>query len=133
MKSAVLVDSSVFIGLLRLGRDPGVELLRKAEVLSLVTCGMVRLEVLRGILTPPIHASLVRFMSFMQNVPTDHRLWEDAAKLGSELGQEGINLPAPDIIIATCALRVSAAVLTYDKHFDMIPGLTVFHSIDELY
>ncbi len=41
-------------------------------------------------------------------------------------------MPAQDIIIAACAIRADAAVLTYDRHFDAIPGLRVVHSLEEL-
>ena len=63
---------------------------------------------------------------------TDNKLWEEACELGWQLTRKGNNLPAQDIIIAACARRVGAAVLTFDRHFDAIPGLTVVHSLDEL-
>lgn len=132
MESAVLVDSSVFIGLIRANKDPAIELLRRAEMTDLATCGMVQLEVLRGVGAPRLRQRITQFMSVMLNVQTDNQLWEDATQLGWQLGREGWNLPAQDIVIAACARRIDAAVLTYDKHFDAIPKLRVLHSLDEL-
>jgi len=45
------------------------------------------------------------------------------------LDRQGIVLPAPDLIIAACALQADAAVLTADAHFRMIPGLDVLESL----
>jgi predicted nucleic acid-binding protein len=59
-------------------------------------------------------------------------MWEEATRLGWQLGREGWNLPAQDIVIAACARRIGAAVLTYDKHFDAIADLRVLRSLDEL-
>jgi predicted nucleic acid-binding protein len=132
MESAVLIDSSVFIDLLRAGLDPGVELLRRCETLDLATCGMVQLEVLRGVAAPKVQNRLIQFMSVMLYVPTDNQMWEEATRLGWQLGREGWNLPAQDIVIAACARRIGAAVLTYDKHFTAIPELRVLRSLDEL-
>jgi predicted nucleic acid-binding protein len=133
MPDAVLVDSSFYIGLLREGRDPAVELLKRTEVLDLATCGVVQMEVLRGVISSKARASLTRFLSVMIQVQTDNALWESATKLAWDLDRDGATLPATDLVIASCALRIDAAVLTFDKHFDSVPGLGVFHSLDELY
>jgi len=131
MENPVLVDSSIFITLLKTRRDPAEELMGRVELVDLATCGMVRLEVIRGLATPRARARMESFFDVMQNVPTDNALWEAACELGWQVTRKGNNMPAQDIIIAACALRVDAAVLTYDGHFDAIPGLRVLHSLDE--
>ena len=132
MASLVLVDSSIFITLLKTKRDPATELMGRVEIVDLATCGMVRLEVIRGLATPRARAKMESFFDVMQNVITDDKLWEDACELGWQVTRKGNNMPAQDIIIAACALRVDAAVLTHDGHFDHIPGLRVLHSLDDL-
>ena len=132
MQSPVLVDSSVFITLLKTRRDPGIELMSRLDLTDLATCGMVRLEVIRGLGNPRARRKMDAFFDVMQNVITDNALWEDACELGWHVTRKGNNMPAQDIIIAACALRVGAAVLTHDGHFDHIPGLRVLHSLDEL-
>ena len=132
MQSPVLVDSSVFITLLKTRRDPGIELMSRLDLTDLATCGMVRLEVIRGLATPRARRRMDAFFDVMQNVLTDDQLWEDACELGWRVTRKGHNMPAQDIIIAACALRVGAAVLTFDRHFDAIPGLRVVHSLEEL-
>ena len=132
MESPVLVDSCVFITLLKTRRDPGEELMGRLDLTDLATCGMVRLEVIRGLATPRARQRMDAFFDVMQNVTTDNSLWEEACELGWHVTRSGNNMPAQDLIIAACALRVKAAVLTYDRHFDAIPGLTVLHSLDEI-
>ena len=132
MESVVLVDSCVFIALLREGRDPATELLERTHLDDLGTCGMVRMEVLRGLKIPKVKTRLAEFFAVLQNVPTDNRVWDEATELAWQLGRDGITLPAQDILIATCAKRLGAAVLTFDKHFAMIPKLRVYRSIAEL-
>ena len=132
MESAVLVDSSIFISLLRAGLDPSAELLSRADLVDLATCGMIRLEVIRGIALPKARKKMEAFFDVMQNVITDNQLWEDACELGWQVTRKGNNMPAQDIIIAACAMRIGAAVLTHDAHFDDIPSLRVLHSLDEL-
>jgi predicted nucleic acid-binding protein len=133
MAGVALVDSCVFIRLLREGLDPAVELPRRARELDLATCGMVRVEVLRGVRNQRIREGLEEFLNVLNNVPTDNRIWEDAAQLAWALDREGRNLPAQDVLIATCARRIGATVLTFDAHFADIPGLPLFLSLDDLH
>lgn len=121
----VLPDSSLFIALLRHGFDPSETLLAHYESTSLATCGMVRVEVMRGLHPSRAQRNLWAFMNVMINVPTTNHLWEQAAALGQRLRSNGITLKGPDLIIATCALHVGAAVATLDSDFERVPGLTV--------
>ena len=132
MAAVALVDSSVWIQLLREGKDPVQELVRRAREFDLATCGMVRLEVLRGIIRRPVHDAVEAFMNVMLNVPTDNRIWEAATRDAWQLGRKGLTLPAQDLVIANCARQIEAAVLTFDGHFHDIPGVPVMSSLDEL-
>lgn len=125
MDLPTLVDSNVYIDLLRSGLDPSKELTRLVSTTDLATCGMIRVEVLRGVKTPSVRDRLAGFFDVLQNVPTDNRLWEESALLAWKLDRKGRAIPATDLLIAACALRVGAIVLTADAHFDEIPGLKV--------
>lgn len=123
MASAALVDSNVFISLLRRDEDPVRWLGARLE--DIYTCGMVRLEVLRGIKGLRQRDDMAAFFNVLCNVQTDNRLWDQAAELGWELDRRGRTIPAQDILVAACALRAGVPVLTADKHFESIPGLAV--------
>ena len=131
-ESLVLIDSCIYITLSKRGFDPSKEIMGRCKLSDIVTCGMVRLEVIRGIALPKARSHMESFFDVMQNVTTDNKLWEHACDIGWKVTRNGNNMPAQDIIIAACALRVGAAVLTHDGHFDHIPGLRVLHSLDEL-
>ena len=130
--NTVLVDSSMFIQLLREQKDPAFELSSRAQRMDLATCGMVQLEVLRGMRVPRLRDALRKFMSVMLYAATDFRMWDAATDIAWHLDRKGITLPAQDLIIAACARRLDAAVLTLDNHFYDIPDLRVIGSLDDL-
>ncbi len=119
----VLVDSSIYIRLLRTGVDPVAALAEHFEPTELVGCDIVRCEVLRGIIRPKVRADLGMFFDLLVHVTMDHRAWQETEDLAWQLDRAGRVLPLTDIIIAVCALRANAAVLTRDQHFKMIPQL----------
>lgn len=131
MSATVLVDSNVFISLLRRGLDP-VELLGDwIGSGDLATCGMVRMEVERGLKIDRIRRRIGNFFDVLINVPTTNKIWEQATETAWKLGRSGITLPAQDILIAACASEIGAAVLSDDKHFDEFTGLQIFKPAEE--
>jgi len=128
--SPLLVDSSYYIRCLREGRDPLRELTMPAIASDLVVCGVVRCEVGRGLRNPHVRRRFQAVWDVMINVPTDNRLWAEAENILWELDRRGINLPLPDVVIACCAMRAGAVVLTYDHHFQLIPDVRVTDHID---
>jgi predicted nucleic acid-binding protein len=128
--SPVLADSSFYIRLLRERQDPLRSLALAAAARDLVVCGVVRCEVGRALRQP---GTLKRFQAFwdvMVNVPTDHRLWEEVERMLWNLDRRGCILPLTDVVIGCCAMRVDAVVLTYDHHFDEIPGVRAVSRLD---
>lgn len=125
MAIEILVDSNVYIDLMKHGRDPVSTLGDWVGSSELVTCGMVRLEVLRGLKQPKARQRISSFMDIMINVRTDAAFWPDATDLAWQLDRQGKVIPGTDIIIAACALQTSAAVMTSDAHFRAIDGLSV--------
>jgi hypothetical protein len=129
MEQVVLPDSSIYIGALRAGRDPFREFAESPGEREFVTCGMVMLEVCRGIRDAHVLRRSRERFAVMLYQPTTNQIWERAAQLAWSLDRQGIVLPAQDIVIATCALHINAAVLTVDAHFRHVPGLRVIGSL----
>jgi predicted nucleic acid-binding protein len=125
MAIEILVDSNVYIDLMKRSLDPIRVLGEWAGTSDLVTCGMVRLEVLRGLKHPKAFQRISSFMDTMINVRTHAAFWPDATDLAWQLDRQGKVIPGTDLIIAAYALRTSAAVLTSDVHFGLIDGLRV--------
>ena len=130
MESLVLPDSNVYIGAMRAGEDPFAAFVRRHDEVEFATCGMVVLEVCRGVRDPNLLRKVRERFSVMIFQPTTNQIWERATHLAWSLDRQGIVLPAQDLIIAACALQIGATVLTADAHFRSIPGLTVIGSLE---
>jgi len=132
MANLILPDSNVYIGALRAGTDPFPALAAVAEAreFEFATCGMVMVEVCRGLRDPAVLNRFRERFAVMIFLPTTSQVWERASHLAWSLDRQGKTLPATDLIIAACALHAGAAVLTADAHFDSIPGLQVMKSLE---
>ncbi|MEO5915903.1 MAG: PIN domain-containing protein [Luteolibacter sp.] len=127
MANEVLVDSNVYIRLLKHGKDSVATLFdwSEAEGRNLAVCGMVRLEVLRGVKVSRFYQAISSLMDVMVNVRSDNRLWDEATHLAWKLDRKGFVIPGPDAVIAASALRLGAAIMTSDAHFSKVDGLRV--------
>ena len=131
MAAEILVDSNVYIDLLKHRKDPASIIGEWAGQRDLVTCGMVRVEVLRGLKSPAFYDRISSFMDVMINVSTPAAFWSAASALAWKLDRKGKVIPGSDVIIAACALSLNCAILTSDKHFTGIEGLEVITPPDE--
>ena len=125
----VLVDSSWYITLLRAGRHPLLELALIADVREVATCGIIRSEVGRGLRDANRLRKFQARWDVMLYVPTDNRLWLEVETLAWQMDRRGKILPLQDLVIACCARRNNAVVLTFDGHFSEIPGIVATERI----
>jgi predicted nucleic acid-binding protein len=123
--SPVLADSSYYIRLMRQGSDPLQALAFAAASRDLAICGVVRVEVGRALVPKKVRERFSAAWDVMINVATDNRLWGEVERTAWDLDRQGRTLPLTDIVIACCAMRIGAVVLTFDKHFYDIPGVRV--------
>jgi predicted nucleic acid-binding protein len=130
MTSLVLPDSNFYINCARAGLDPFRELGAHSEQCEFATCGMVVIEVCRGRHDPNLLRRFRDNFDVMIFVSTSNQIWERATQLAWSLDRHGVILPAQDILIAAHALHTDATVLTYDAHFNSIPGLRVIDHIE---
>ena len=126
-----IVDSSVFIDWIRQGRSP-TRILRPFVLADQVfTCGVIRVEVLRGAIKPTVKTELGELFNAMRDIPFPTAVWDRSVELAWTLDRQGLVLPLSDLMIAACALHVGAAVVATDPHFDSIPGLRVRRNLPE--
>lgn len=118
-----MVDSCWYITQLRNGVDPLKTLSYLAETRDIATCGVIKAEVGRGIKKIERFEKFQRAWNAMLCVESSSERWEETMNLAWSLDRRGTILPLPDIHIAVCASSIGAVVLTYDKHFSMIPGI----------
>lgn len=126
------VDSSKFIEWMRLGRSP-VRILQPFVIAGqLRTCGIVRVEVLRGVVKPAVRNEMTALFDAIPEVPLAADLWKQTADLAWALDRKGTILPVTDLLIASCAIHVKAIVVSADPHFASIPGLSLRRDLPEL-
>jgi predicted nucleic acid-binding protein len=121
----ILVDSCVYVSLLRERKDPAENLARLFEDDELATCGVVRSEVLRGIRSVSLYTKVSSYFECQIYLPTLTHIWEATERLAWEMDRKGFVIPLTDALIAATALEAEARVFTYDRHFKNIPNLQV--------
>ena len=126
----VLVDSSYYITLHRQRLDPLAELKRFERDYDIAINGVIWAEVLRGRADPHVRDRYERAFAVTRLLHLTSRGWQRVAHLAWELDRTGTVLPLPDLIIAATALEHGAAVLTFDRHFQSIPGLVALSDLD---
>jgi predicted nucleic acid-binding protein len=119
----ILIDSSIFIGWTRRGINPLDVLHRQLHANDLVSCGIIRCEVLRGAIKPKALAELTALFDVIPEITTTAKIWQQTAELAWHTDRKGFVLPLPDLIIAACALSADATLITADAHFAKIPKL----------
>jgi len=129
MKTLVLADSSFCIFAGREFGTPFSYFSRYLTTHEFATCGVVTVEVLRGIAAPKLMDFWKRGFSRLTYLPTEQSTWEIARQVAWRLERAGRRLGTPDIIIAACAIESGAMVLTRDKRFSEIGGLAVISSL----
>jgi len=129
MGRLLLPDSSFYIRLTRMRRDPFAVLSGRLDDWELAICGIVRAEVLRGHIQTSVRDRFNDAFSLMAPLEMTVRVWRRTANLAWGLDQGGCVLGLPDLAIAACALEYGAVVWTFDQHFDLIPGLTVLNEL----
>ncbi len=118
-----MVDSCWYIAQLRDGIDPLKTLSYLAESRDIATCGVIKTEVGRGIKNFARFKKFAKAWDVMLYVDSDFERWNETMNLAWSLDRQGITLPLQDIHIAVCASHIGAVILTYDKHFNDIPGI----------
>ena len=130
MSRTILVDSSFFISRLGERADPLAELERLRLEYDFAINGIVWAEVLRGRSDPHVRDRFDATFSTMLFLNLTPGAQRRVARLAWELDRQGDVIPLTDLIIAVTALEHGAAVLTFDRHFQKIPGLVALSDLE---
>lgn len=122
------LDTSAYSWLMR-GREPLRVLLESASEVALpvIVLGELYAGFERGSRQRENKESLTLFLQLpgVVRVPVDEGVAERYGRLVCELLQAGTPIPANDIWIAATAMECGARLVTYDAHFEKIPGLMI--------
>ena len=130
MSKLVLVDSSYWIRGVALHQNPFAALASHADDFEFAINGIIWAEVIRGRADPAIRAQFEEGFSTMLFLNLTAGSWQRTAELAWQLDRAGHVIGLPDLAIATSAIENDAAVLTFDRHFQSIPGLLVVDDLD---
>lgn len=126
----VLVDSSYYIRMAGQRIDPLTELTELEFDYEFAINGIIWGEVLRGRSDPHVRDRYDRAFSLTRMLHLSAAGWQRVSRLAWELDRQGEVLPLTDLIIAVTALEHGACVLTFDRHFQKIPGLVVVSDLE---
>lgn len=119
----ILPDSSWYITEARRKNDPLLQLAELSTSRDIAVCGAVIAEVGRGFKYPKTLQRYIESWEVMCFVQSTQQVWHETLELAWQLDRQGKVLPIQDIHIAACALSINAVILTYDQHFQDIPGI----------
>lgn len=125
----VLVDSSFFITWQRQQVNPWELLLDFETDYEFAINGVIWADVLRGRIDPHVRDRYDRAFALTRMLHLSARGWQRVARLAWELDRAGTVIPLPDVVIGVTALEHGAAVLTFDRHYQRIPGLTTLSEL----
>jgi predicted nucleic acid-binding protein len=118
-----LVDSTIYIDWMRTGHSPVRMLAPYIRSQEALTCGVVRVEVIRGIVNPRVRDELEMLFDLLPTVETSAAIWRSATELAWKLDRKGKVLPISDLVIAVCAQSTRSEVISLDRHFGAVPDL----------
>lgn len=118
----ILVDTSAWIEFFRADGDPRyrtaiAQLLDDNEA---VLCGLIFAELLKGARTEREYRALEDRLATLLYFDTPETLWKRVGRHASLLLQKGIQVPMPDLLIATIAIENGAPLLQKDRHFRLL-------------
>jgi len=121
--SGALVDTSVWIDFFR--GDPSIKnslekLIAKDEIF---TAGPILYELLQGVKLSEERKQVKEALLSTNYLEITSNDWGEAALLSSTLRAQGITLPMTDILIGHLAKVRNLEVISFDPHFDQIPGI----------
>ena len=122
----VLVDTSVWIEFFKANSSVSnnLELLLIED--SVEICGVVLFELLQGIKSESEKLKIKDILLNLPYVEINKNMWQKSAEISLNIKKKGYTIPFSDILIGTLAIENNFSVFTLDKHFELIPELTLY-------
>lgn len=128
--SALAVDTNAYSGFMR-GLTGAVQALRAAQDihLPLIVLGELLAGFAAGTRASKNRDELARFLASprVQVLKPDEKTARHYADIYAALRARGTPIPTNDLWIAALARQHRLALLTFDVHFETVPGLAVSH------
>jgi hypothetical protein len=118
-----IVDTSVWIDFFKGVPPVKASLAKLIHRDKVFVCGPVVFELLQGIKSSREKEQVKEALLSLPYLEVTIQDWEDAASLSLDLRKKGITIPLTDLLIAQLATASNLEVVSFDIHFDQIPGL----------
>jgi predicted nucleic acid-binding protein len=119
-----IADTTVWIEYFK-QKEKVVDFIDKAlDTESLAITGPIITELLQGIKSANESAMILSCIDAVPIIETSTHVWINAGLLSNELRKQGVTLPLADVLIAAIAKENDLIILTYDKHFSLIKGVS---------
>jgi hypothetical protein len=122
--SNVLIDTSAWIEFFRGYSKVAETVTSLIETGRASLCGVIYYELLQGAKDGEEALHLPNALSALKYFEITTDVWIQAGHIAAKLRRRGITLPMSDILVGIVAMEHGLQVLTLDKHFSSIPGLT---------
>jgi predicted nucleic acid-binding protein len=100
------------------------------ELGEICVCAVVRLELLYSARNARDYASIEEALAAFRNLRMDAETILTAVTAQRELSSQGRHrIPIPDLLIAACAQQYQAAVLHFDRHYDVLADVLAFEPV----
>lgn len=123
----ILVDCSVLVDHFR-KKDAKVSHL--VVKLPLAVCGVTRSEALAGSRSPKERVEVLSTLDSFVQVFTPETIWDSLGHNLALLKSKGLNVPFPDLLLATIGIHHDFEVWARDQHFPLmqkhLPALKLF-------
>lgn len=126
MKTAVLLDSSIWVEVSRDSGDPAL----KEEVAALIRdrrtamTWPIWVEMYRGARGRREEENLRSWREVSTWLEFDDECWTETAATARACQRAGVNVPFGDVLVHACAVRYGVELRERDRHFAMIRGAT---------
>ena len=129
----VVIDTSSWTHALRKKGDPGIR--KRVEELILAAeaawCDVVRLELWHGARNAGDRKMMRQLEATIPTLPVTDAVWNFACDLGSFSRDQGLTVPATDLIIFACAHVNGARLEHNDQHYDRLSAMLARSSIPD--
>lgn len=113
----IIADTNILIDYLRHTLIEDIHMLSDKGV---VTCGVVKAELLQGARNDAEVARIRTLLNDLGYIDIQYQDWEGIGFFLRTLRENGLSVPLADAIISYLAIKQGAQVWTRDKHFELI-------------
>lgn len=125
MNRKIMVDTSVWIEYFKNNVQIANFIERNLLEDNVSLVGIIISELVQGIKNEKEREIIRINLSAVNYIDMKFEDWINVGELSNKLRKSGLVIPLSDIVIAAAAIKNDLLLVARDKHFKLVPGLTV--------